>query len=203
MRFLDLAIATAALWVLGLGVSGHQRRSPEAIAASIGSRIPQGDASKSAVYARTSPVTAFIDLSCPHSRELLVDLQNTVGVRADGVELRYFPLNDDTARELALLGICIRRLSFNESIEGLASLGNLPKKDLVWAAVDSAFGEDRSRELRECTESSDAQSQLAADLRFAYQLGVARSPSVIVKGYLIQGRPQASVLRSLLVSDEP
>ncbi len=56
--------------------------------------------------------------------------------------------------------------------------------------------------LKECAAGRDAQSQLATDLRLAYQIGVVRSPSLIVGSYLIQGRPPAPVLRSLLKVDQ-
>lgn len=201
-QFLNYAIGVAALCVLCLGAAAFQRRSPRAIAASIGSRIADGDLRTFLGTERASIATVFVDLTCPHSRQLLLDIEKTEHARGNYVQLRYVPLNDEVARELALLGICTRQLSIGQSVGRLVAIGSLSTTRLDWVAVDSLFGRGPTMRLKECAAGRDAQSQLATDLRLAYQIGVVRSPSLIVGSYLIQGRPPAPVLRSLLKVDQ-
>lgn len=197
-RVLDAAIVAALLLVVYAGVTAHSRRDPSRIVKSASRAIALVNLRHEDIENLKHGATIFIDYTCPHSRALLADLDGMSSRSAGSVKVRHFPLNDGVARESALLGICADSLSSKPRIEQVLRSGNALDSAAIWKAVSDAVGEDDRARLSSCVNGRGAQTQLANDLRLAYDLGVSKSPSVALRDRLISGRPSEILLRAIL-----
>jgi protein-disulfide isomerase len=144
-------------------------------------------------------ITAFLDYTCPHSRDLLTTLTDILDQRSDAVALvvRHFPLSDEAPRDLAIAVECSRRGGALARFQQLLSdTMSIVQPNWTYLAIQAGISDTVA--FMDCFVDSTAAAVVGRDLRAGYSLGVTRTPTLLMNDLLIEGNPPPSILRDII-----
>lgn len=147
-------------------------------------------------------IVEFSDFECPYcarAAEAVRSLEKTYGDKVK-FAYRHFPLSfHPNAKSAALYAQCANSQGkFWKMHDAIFAAEGLSADALRSAATKAKIDLGK---LDECLASTDAQSEVSADLAKATELGVGGTPTFFINGRLFNGQPTADGLSQAIESE--